>query len=151
VISVEAAPVNIAIHLDYFTSEVALEEPEIGSTVPNIPIDNNCTEYELHFGMTGDSGDYEDKGDKSDQRDAIPTASQRRRATTELERLDQGTSDVNGHEGEDGNDTDEEKDASRADVRSTQNMDDRGHSRTSNVGGYDRVDGDNADEKEGAS
>jgi len=57
VISVEAAHVDNAIHLDYLTSEVALEEPEIGSTDPNIPIDNNCTEDELHLGMPGGSGD----------------------------------------------------------------------------------------------
>jgi len=37
VISVEAAPVDNAIPLDYFTSEVALEEPEIGSTDPKHP------------------------------------------------------------------------------------------------------------------
>jgi len=41
VIRVEAARVDNAIHLDYLTSEVALEEPEIESTDPNIPIDNN--------------------------------------------------------------------------------------------------------------
>jgi len=44
VISVEAARVDNAILLDYLTSEVALEEPEIGSTDQNIPIDNNCTD-----------------------------------------------------------------------------------------------------------
>jgi hypothetical protein len=75
VISVEAARVDNAILLDYLTSEVALEEPEIGSIVRNIPIDNNCTDDELHFGMPGDSRDYQDGGDNSDQLDAIPTAS----------------------------------------------------------------------------
>jgi len=44
VISVEAAHVENAILLDYWASKVALEEPEIGSTDPNIPIDNNCTD-----------------------------------------------------------------------------------------------------------
>jgi len=44
VISVEAARVDNAILLDYLTSEVALEEPEIRSTDPNIPINNNCTD-----------------------------------------------------------------------------------------------------------
>jgi hypothetical protein len=42
VISVEAGRVDNAILLDYLASEVALEEPEIGSTDPNIPLANNC-------------------------------------------------------------------------------------------------------------
>jgi hypothetical protein len=75
VIRVEAARVDNAILLDYLASEVALGEPEIGSTDPNIPIDNNYTDDELDFGMPGGSGDYEDEGDASDNRDAIPTAS----------------------------------------------------------------------------
>jgi len=75
VISVEAARFDNGILLDYLASEVALEEPVIGSTDPNIPIDNNCTDDKLHFGMPGGSGDYEDEGDESDDRDAIPTAS----------------------------------------------------------------------------
>ena len=41
VTSVEAVHVEHAIHLDYLASEVALEEPEIGSTDPNIPKENN--------------------------------------------------------------------------------------------------------------
>jgi len=57
VISVEAARVDNAILLAYLTSEVTLEEPEIRSTDPNIPIDNNCTDDQLHFGMPGGSGD----------------------------------------------------------------------------------------------
>jgi len=77
VISVEAAPVDNAILLDYLTSEVALEEPGSGSTDPNIPIDNNCMDDEMHLWMAGGSGDYEDDGDKSDERDAIPTISWR--------------------------------------------------------------------------
>jgi len=85
---VEAAFVDNAILLDYLTSEVALEEPEIGSSDPNILIDNNCTDGELHFGMPGGSRDYEDDGDESDERDAIPTGSWRRRPATELERFD---------------------------------------------------------------
>jgi len=56
----------------YLTSEVALEELEIGSTDPNIPIVNNWTDDELHFGIPGGSWDYEDEGDESD---ATPTAS----------------------------------------------------------------------------
>jgi hypothetical protein len=75
VISTEAVSVDNAILLDYLTSKVALEEPEIGSTDTNIPIDNNCTDDELHFGMSGGSGDYEEEGDESDEHDAIPTAS----------------------------------------------------------------------------
>jgi len=59
VISVEAAHVDNAIFLEYLTSEVALEEAEIGSTDPNIPIDINCTDDELHFGITGGSGDLQ--------------------------------------------------------------------------------------------
>jgi len=126
VISVEAACVDNAILLDYLTSEVALEEPEIGSTDPNILIDNNCTDDELHFGMPGGSKDDEDKGDESDVRDAIPTAGWRRRPATELERFDLGTSDVDGYEGEDGDDAyaDEEEEASQADDRSTQDVED---------------------------
>jgi hypothetical protein len=46
VIRVEAAHVDNAILLDYLASEVALEEPEIGSTDPNIPIHNNCMDEE---------------------------------------------------------------------------------------------------------
>jgi hypothetical protein len=126
VISVEAARVDNAILLDYFASEVALEEPEIGSTDPNIPIDNNCTDDELHFWMPGGRRDYEDEGDESDDRNAIPTASPRRRPATELEMFALGTSDVDGYEGEDGDnaDADEEEDASQAEVGSTQNVED---------------------------
>jgi len=126
VISVEAARVDNAIPLDHLTSEVALEEPEIGSTDPNIPIDNNCTDDELHFEMPGGSRDYEDEGNETDECDAIPTASRRQRPTTELERFDLGTSDVDGYEGEDGNDVDadadEEEKESQADDGSTQNV-----------------------------
>jgi hypothetical protein len=119
----EAARVDNAILLDYLTSEVALEEPEIGSIDPNIPIDNNCTDDELHFGMPADSGDFEDEGDQSD---VIPTASRRRWAATELKRFDLGTSDVDRYEGEDGDDADpdEEEEASEADDGSTQNVED---------------------------
>jgi hypothetical protein len=94
VISVEAARVDNAILLDYLASEVAIEEPEIGNTDPNIRIDNNCTDEELHFGIPRGSGHFDDGGDKSD---AIPTTSRRQRATTELERFDLGTSDVHGY------------------------------------------------------
>jgi len=56
VISVEAVRVDNATLHDYLASEVALEAPEIGSTVPTIPIDNDCTDDEPHFGMPGGSG-----------------------------------------------------------------------------------------------
>jgi len=77
--------------------------------------------------MPGGSRDFEDEGDESD---AIPTASQRQRATTELERFDLRNSDVDGYEGEDGDDVDadEEEEASQADDGSTQNVEDWGHS-----------------------
>ncbi|MDX6610792.1 MAG: hypothetical protein QOF85_2792 [Solirubrobacterales bacterium] len=73
VISMEAAPVDNAILLDYVTSEVALEEPDISSTDPDIPIDNNCTDDKLHCGMPEGSGDFEDEHDESD---AIPPGSE---------------------------------------------------------------------------
>ena len=75
VISLEAARVDNAILLDYLTSEVALEDPEIGCTDPNIPIDIISTDDELHVRMPGGSGNYNDEGDNSDERDAILTAS----------------------------------------------------------------------------
>jgi len=130
VISVEAARVDNAILLDYLASEVALEEPEIGSTDTNIPIDNNCTDDELHFVMPGGSGDFEDEGDEGDHHDAIPTASRRRRPAIELERFDLGTSDVDGYEGEVGDDADadadadEEEEPSQVDDGSTENVED---------------------------
>ena len=119
-----AAHVDNAILPDYLTSEVALEEPEIGITDPNIPIDNNCTDFELHFVMPGGSGDCEDEGDESNVCDAIPTGSRRRSLMTERERFDLRTSDVDGHEGEDGDDAygDEEEEASQNDDGSTQNV-----------------------------
>ena len=95
-ISVEAARVDNPILLDYLTSKVALGEPEIGSTDPNILIDNNCMHDKLHFGMPGGSGDYKNDGDKSNERNAIPTTSRRRRPATELERFDIVASDVDG-------------------------------------------------------
>jgi len=99
VIGVEAARDDNAILLDYLTSEVALEEPEIGRTDPNILIDNNCMDDELHFGIPGGSGNYQGEGDESDQHDAISTTSRRRRAPTELERFVLGTCDVDSYEG----------------------------------------------------
>jgi len=74
--------------------------------------------------------DFEHHGEESDESDAIPTASRRWFAATDLERFDLLTSDVDGYEGEDGNnsDADEEEEASPADAGSTQNLDDWGHS-----------------------
>jgi hypothetical protein len=76
-ISVEAARVDNDILPDYLASKVALEEPEIGSTDPNIPIDNNCTDDELNVGMPWGNWDYEDERDESDNLDAIATPSRR--------------------------------------------------------------------------
>jgi len=154
VISMEAARVENAILLDYLASELGLEEPEIGSTDPDIPIDKTCTDDELHFGMPGGSWDCEDEGDESDEHNAIPTASLRRRPGTELERFELRTSHVDGYEGEDGNDADvdEEEEASQADNGSTQNVEDWGHCRfdlgTNDVEGYECELGDDAEADE---
>jgi len=76
--------------------------------------------------MPGGSGDYEYEADKSDERDAFHTASRRRRPATELERFDLGTTDVDGYEGNDGDDADVdvEEEALPADNGSTQNVED---------------------------
>jgi hypothetical protein len=96
VISTEAAHVDYAILLDNLTSEVALEEREIGSTDSNIAIDNNCTDDEMHFGVPCGREDYNDEGDEIKESNAMPTASRRRRAATQLEWFELETSDVNG-------------------------------------------------------
>jgi hypothetical protein len=159
VTSVEAACVDSAIHLDYWTSNEALKHPEIGSTDPNILLDNNCMEGALQFGMPVGSQDYEDEGDKCDKHDAIPTASWRQRPATELKWFGLGTSDVHQYGAEDGNDVDadEQEQPSQADDGSMQNVQESGHSwfhlRTSNVDGYECQDGNNvdADEKQKVS
>jgi len=156
VICMEAPHVHNAILLDHLASEVALEEPEIGSTDPNILIDNNCTDVVLHFGMAEVSRDYQDERDGSNVRDGSPTAIQQRLPATDLKRLDMGTSDVDGYVGEDCNDADadEEEEASQANVGSTQNVEDSGHSRfdlgTSDLDRYEckHVDDEEADEEE---
>jgi len=126
VISVHAAGIDNAIFLDSLDSEVGLEEPEIGSTDPNIPINNNCSDNALHFCMPGGTGDYQDEGDESVDRIAIHTASRQRRPTTELERFHLGVSDVDPYGGEDGDDADadadEEEESSQVDDGSTQNV-----------------------------
>jgi len=106
VISVNAPHVDNAYLLDDLTSEVALEEPEIGSTDPNILIDNNAMHDTLHFGLPGGSGEYNNEADEGDLHDAIPSGSRWRRAATELGTFDLETSDVDGYEGEDGDDAD---------------------------------------------
>jgi len=107
---------------------VALDEPGIGSTDPNILIDTNCTHDELQFGMPGGRHDYDDEGDEIDKRDAIPTASCGWRAAIELEMIELETSDVDRYEGDDGDNTDVdvEEDAPQADDGSTQILEDCG-------------------------
>jgi hypothetical protein len=101
------------------TSELVLEQPEIGSTDPIIPINNNCMDVKMPLEMPVGRGDYEEDGDQSDERDAIPTASQQQWPVTELQRFDLGTSDVDGYGDEDGDnadaDADKEEEASQAD------------------------------------
>ena len=74
-ISVEQVCVNNSIVPDYMSSELALEEHEIDSTRPDAPIDNNCMDDKLHFGMPGGSREIKESGDASDKQDAIPTGS----------------------------------------------------------------------------
>jgi len=153
VINTEAVRVDNAILLDYLNSEMAIEESEIGSTDPKIPTDNNCTDDKLDFGMAGGSGDYEHEGDESHERDDLPTTSRRRRPATGLHRSSLGTRDVDGYEGEDGDDVDvdahEEEEASQANDGSTQNVEDWGLSKfdlwTSHVDRYECEDGDDVD------
>jgi len=115
-ISIEAVRVDNDMLLDYLTSKVALEEAQIGSTDPNIPIGNNCMDDEMYLGMPGCSGDYEDEGDEINERDAISAASLRRQAVTELGRFDLGISDVDRYQGKDGDDADvdEKEESSQA-------------------------------------
>ena len=126
VISTEAAGVENGIHLDYFTSEVALEESEIRSTDPDIPMDNNYMHNELHFQMPWGCVEYNDEGDEIDNSDAIPTSSWRRQAATALSRFDLGSSDVDGYEGNnmDHADADKEEEASQSNDGLTQNLED---------------------------
>jgi hypothetical protein len=76
VISVEAAHVSNVDYLEYLASVLGLQEPDIGSTVPNIRIDTNSTDDEHHFAMPGVSGHDEQERDECDNRNTIPTASQ---------------------------------------------------------------------------
>jgi hypothetical protein len=128
VISVEVARVDSAILRDYVTSNVAQEEPQIGSTEPNFQIDNNCTDDKVCVGMPEVSGNYENEQDVFAVCDDMPTATQRRWPATNLERFDQGTGDVKGHDGNDRDDVDAVADvddeASQADDESTLNGED---------------------------
>jgi len=133
---------------------IALKQPEIGSTVSNSPVDNNRADEELHFRMPGGSGYYKFEGDESDKRNGIPTISQQWEAATELKRFELQTSDVHGYEGEDADnaDADKEDEASQAVDGSMQNVADWGHSRlddgTSDVDGEEGKDCDDADADE---
>jgi len=119
-----------AILLDYLTSEVALEEPEIGCTDTNNPTDNNCTDDELRFGMPGGSDEYDNQCEEIDSSYATLTASRQWQARTEPERLDLWTIDVNRYEGNDGDhaDADELDEATPANDGSTLNLYDWGNS-----------------------
>jgi len=123
-VSVEAVGVDNAVLLDYFTSKVALEEPEIGSADLNIPIVNDCTDDALHLRMPAGSEDYDKEGYESDERGAIPTASPWWQAGTVLKCSDLGRIDVHRYEcnNSDDADADEIEEASQADDGSTWNV-----------------------------
>jgi hypothetical protein len=72
VISVEAVGGDTAITHDSATSDGAHEKTELGSTDQNILNDHNCPDYQLHFGMPGDSRDYRDEGDERKQAQCHP-------------------------------------------------------------------------------
>jgi hypothetical protein len=126
VMSTEAACVDIAINLDYLTSKVVLQDPGIERTDPHSLLEINCMDDEVHFVMPGGCDDYDNEADEMDESDVNLTASGQRQAATELERLDLGTSDVDGYEGDhfDDADTDEEEEASQADHGLTQTLKD---------------------------
>jgi len=156
VIRVEAWRVHNPILADYLISEVVLEEPEIRSTDQDIAIGNNCMEEELDPGISWGSGDSEDQGDETYKCNTIPTASPQWRATTQLERLDLGTTDVDAYKGNTGDDADahEDEHASQADDESTQNLEDWGHSMWQRKGWtvyFRPVKYDNGEANEGAS
>jgi len=148
---VEAAHIDNAVLLDYLSSEVALDDPEIRITEPIVLIHNNCPNDNLHFGMPRDSKDFQDAGNESDKRKASATASRQQQLRTVVEWFNLETSDDNWDGGEAGNDADEVKVASEADDGSTQNVADWGHGTSSNVDGYDGEDGDDLYEEEEAS
>jgi hypothetical protein len=78
ILHVEAGCIDNAAHLDYLTTKLQLEKPEIRSTDLNIPNDNNCTDNVRHFWIPAGSGDYTDKSDTTGEGKDIPTTSQPR-------------------------------------------------------------------------
>jgi hypothetical protein len=83
--SLEAAPVDHGIHLDYLTFEVVREEPDIEYTDPNMLIDINCMDDELHFTMPVGCEDYVDEGNEINVSDTLLNATWRRWAAIALE------------------------------------------------------------------
>jgi hypothetical protein len=126
VISVEVAWVVNATLLDLETSAVALAGPDTECTDPIVPVDTNCTDNNLLFGMPGGNEEYHDECDYTAEHDAIPTGSHGQQPATELARLNLGTIDVDKYGCEDGDDVDadEVEEASEADIGSMQNVDD---------------------------
>jgi len=124
VISNTAAHIDNAIPLDTTTSKSMIEEPEIGLTDTNVPIDNNCTDDELYCGMPGCSGHSKHEGGKCNEGDDIPTSRRRWWTLTEIQRYDLGTSDVDGYGVNDGDieDADEMEETSQADDGSMQHF-----------------------------
>jgi len=129
VIRTEAERADNASLRDYLTAKVAIEESEIESTDPWIPIDHHCPDDELHFGMPVGCADYDNAGDEIDESDAIPTDSQWWRATTAVDRFYLETSNFDGYAGDDGNDADvdEEEEPSQANDGLMQNLEEWGH------------------------
>jgi len=72
----EVACVENAMVFDYWTSVVAHEEPEISCTDPNIPIENQCTDDELHVGWPVGSADYKNERHACVELDIVPTVCQ---------------------------------------------------------------------------
>jgi len=130
VISTEAERVDNALLHDYLTCKVSLEEPKIWSMDPNFALGNICGYDEQRVRMPWGCPNYDDDGDKMIESDDIPTASRQWRTATELGTFDCATSDVDGYEGDNGNDadSDEVEDELQTDDGSTQNQEDWGHS-----------------------
>jgi hypothetical protein len=77
--------VDHGIHLDYLTFEVVREEPDIEYTDPNMLIDINCMDDELHFTMPVGCEDYVDEGNEINVSDTLLTATWQRWAAIALE------------------------------------------------------------------
>jgi hypothetical protein len=114
VISKDAVSIYNNFHVHELTSEVVLMVLAIRITAPNILIANNSTDDKPHFGMQSGSGNYENSGDESY---AITPVSWQLWPTTELQRIDMGTRDVDGYDGVAADDVDvkEEEGASQHD------------------------------------